>query len=649
MNYTKVRGAWKSDASAFWANAAGHVHWTSPWDDVFLTQPGNRFSWFDGARTNASYNCLDRHLEAGRGEQTAIAFESPVTGTAQTITYAALTDQVAKFACVLQSYGVGLGDIVVIYMPVIPQAIVAMLACARIGATHCVVFGGFAAKELAARLGDTRPTAIVTTSFGFEGERRIPYKKTVDEAVGLAAWEGSIIVYQREIESVTLKPDDIDWDTAMRGAHVVNPVSVPSGHPLYILHTSGTTGAPKGIVRDTGGYMTALAWSMNNIYKCLPGDVFWAASDIGWVVGHSYMVYGPLLNGCTTVLYEGKPVGTPDPASFWRVIAKHSVNVLFTAPTALRAIKKEDPDGTFLWESCVGKRRWHHDISSLRSVFLAGERCDTPTVTWAENMLGVPAIDHWWQTEAGWAIAASTLEEDACGDRRRGAAGRAMPGWDVRCIDDDGNEVPAGVSGNIVCGLPLPPGVMTGIWNAHSRYESSYFKRFAGWYDTGDAGYIDADGFIYVMGRTDDVINVAGHRFSTGAIEEVIARLSPVAECAVVGMSDPLKGQVPVVFMVLKDHVSTDRAEIELAALQTVRKHVGAVAAVRAAFVVKRLPKTRSGKILRRSLLQIVDGKAVSIPPTIDNPEALSEIEELLNSRGIKGESLFDEPHYPSA
>ncbi|MDN7177055.1 AMP-binding protein [Caballeronia sp. SEWSISQ10-4 2] len=649
MKYTEIREDWKTDAPAFWANAAKYVTWMDGWNDVLEEQPGHRFSWFDGAFTNASYNCLDRHVETGRGEQVAIAYESPVTGVAQTITYAELTDQVGKFACVLESQGVGFGDIVVIYMPVIPQAIIAMLACARIGATHCVVFGGFAAKELATRLSDTRPKAIVTASCGFESKRRIPYKETVDEAAELAAWEGPVILYQRETATVAPKPEDIDWDAAMRDAHPSSAVSVPSGHPLYILHTSGTTGAPKGIVRDTGGYMTSLIWSMNNIYRCLPGDVFWAASDIGWVVGHSYMVYGPLLNGCTTVLYEGKPVGTPDPASFWRVVAKHRVNVLFTAPTALRAIRKEDPDGKFLWEPCMDKRVWHHDVSCLRSVFLAGERCDTPTVKWAEDLLGVPAIDHWWQTESGWAIAASTVEEDAGEERRRGSAGRAMPGWDVCCIDDDGNEVPAGVSGNIVCGLPLPPGVMTTIWKAHSRYESSYFKRFPGWYDTGDAGYIDADGFIYVMGRTDDVINVAGHRFSTGAIEEVVARLSPVAECAVVGMSHPLKGQVPVVFMVLKDQANIDSAEAESRAMQAVREHVGAVTAVQAAFVVNRLPKTRSGKILRRSLLQIVDGKTISIPPTIDDPEVLSEIEQLLRARGIKGESLFDEAYLPSA
>ena len=542
----------------------------------------------------------------------------------------------------LQTQGVSFGDIVVIYMPVIPEAIIAMLACARIGATHCVVFGGFAANELATRLRDTFPKVIITASCGFEGKRRIPYKETVDKAIELAAWDGPTIVYQRETASVALKSGNIDWDAAMREARRISPVPVPSSHPLYILHTSGTTGAPKGIVRDTGGYITALVWSMNNIYRCLPGDVFWAASDIGWVVGHSYMTYGPLLNGCTTVIYEGKPVGTPDPASFWRVIDKHRVNVLFTAPTALRAIKKEDPDGRYLGESVMGKWFWHHDVNSLRSVFLAGERCDTPTVAWAEDLLGVPVIDHWWQTEAGWAIAASTVADDAVSERRRGSAGRAMPGWDVRCIDDDGNELPDGVSGNIVCALPLAPGVMTSIWNAHPRYESSYFARFPGWYDTGDAGYIDGDGFIYVMGRTDDVINVAGHRLSTGAIEEIVARLGSVAECAVVGMSHPLKGQVPVVFIVLKDHVDIDSSEVETQAVQAVREHLGAVTAIQAAFVVERLPKTRSGKILRRSLLQIVDGKVVPIPATIEDPAVLTEIERLMHARGIKGESLFD-------
>jgi propionyl-CoA synthetase len=647
MNYTEVRENWKTNPSVFWADAAKHVSWTAGWDNMLAERPGHRFAWFDGAMTNASYNCLDRHVETGRGEQIAIAFESPVTGIAQTITFATLTDQVARFAGVLQKNGVKSGDVVVIYMPVIPQAIVAMLACARLGATHCVVFGGFAAKELATRLRDTSPRAVVTASNGFEGKRRIDYTGTFHAAIRLAAWTGPTIVYRREGASITLKPAEVEWDDAMRESRPVGPVPVPSTHPLYILHTSGATGAPKGIVRDTGGYMTALLWSMNHIYRCLPGDVFWAAADIGWVLGHSFMAYGPLLNGCTTVLYEGKPVGTPDPASFWRVIEKHRVNVLFTAPTALRAIRKEDPAGKLLSEPIRGSRIWHHDISSLRSVFVAGERCDTSTTNWAEDLLSVPVLDNWWQTEAGWPIAASTVEDRVASDGRRGSAGRAMPGWDVRCVDDHGDEVQNGITGNIVCALPLPPGVMTTIWNAHARYESAYFQRFPGWYDTGDAGSIDTNGFIHVMGRTDDVINVAGHRFSTGAIEEIVARLAPVAECAVVGMSDPLKGQVPVVFVVLKDRSNVAPLDAETQVVQTVREQLGAVTALRLAFVVGRLPKTRSGKILRRSLLHIVDGKPVPIPATIEDAAVICEIERLMQQRRIKGESLFDETHYP--
>jgi propionyl-CoA synthetase len=648
MNYLEVREDWKADPLAFWANAAKGISWAKQWEEVLVTKPANRFSWFDGGLVNASYNCVDRHVEAGRAEQVAIAYESPVTGSAQNITYAALKDQVALFACVLQQQGVRLGDVVVIYMPVIPQAIIAMLACARIGATHCVVFGGFAANELATRLRDTLPKAIVTTSCGFEAKKRIPYKEAVDEAIRQAAWEGGrVIVYQRESEPAELYDGDVDWDQAMRGAHRISPVPVPSDHPLCILHTSGTTGSPKGILRDTGGYMTALLWSMNNIYRCMPGEVFWAASDIGWVVGHSYMTYAPLLNGCTTVLYEGKPVGTPDAAAFWRVIDKHRVNVLFTAPTALRAIKKADPGGNLLVEPVLGRLHWHHDLNSLRSVFLAGERCDTATVGWAENLLQVPVIDHWWQTEAGWPIAASTAAEVKEHARRLGAAGRAVPGWDIRCIDDHGCEVAAGDSGNIVCGLPLPPGAMTTIWNAHERYERSYFARFPGWYDTGDAGYVDDEGFVYVMGRTDDVINVAGHRLSTGAIEEIVSRLKCVAECAVVGMSHSLKGQVPVVFLVLKDDASVDPAQAEAEAVKVVRDHLGAVAGLQGAFVVERLPKTRSGKILRRSLLQIVDGQTVAIPATIEDPTVLAEVERLIQARGVKGQSLFESSHYP--
>nr|WP_245179744.1 AMP-binding protein [Cupriavidus sp. LEh25] len=540
----------------------------------------------------------------------------------------------------MHQQGVEAGDVVVIYMPVIPEALIAMLACARIGATHCVVFGGFAANELATRLRDTSPKAILTASCGFEAKRVIPYKETLREAIHLAAWQGPTLVYQRKQVPAMLGVDDIDWEEAEREAPPCPPLAVPSTHPLYILHTSGTTGAPKGIVRDTGGYMTALLWSMRNIYGCGPGDVFWAASDVGWVVGHSYMTYGPLLKGCTTVLYEGKPVGTPDNASFWRVIERHRVNVLFCAPTALRAIRKADPAGLALRHPSGGQWLYQYNINSLRAVFLAGERCDSPTANWAEELLGRPVLDHWWQTEAGWSITAATPAEASAGVIPPGAAGRAMPGWDVQCVDDDGQPLQAGSSGNIVCGVPLPPGAMTTIWNAHDRYVSSYFTRFDRWYDTGDAGFIDPNGYVHVMGRTDDVINVAGHRLSTGAIEEVVAKLDKVAECAVVGMAHPIKGQVPIAFVVLRDDAQCLPADAESEAIKAVRDNLGAIATMQAAFVVDKLPKTRSGKILRRTLLQMVDGIPASIPATIEDASVVSEIERVVKARGVQGESI---------
>ena len=605
--------------------------WASPWHAAFNPDQGVYGRWFTGATCNTCYNALDRHVEGGRGDQAAIIYDSPVTGTKRTISYRELLDDVATFAAVLADHGIEKGDRVIIYMPMIPEAIVAMLACARLGAIHSVVFGGFAAHELASRINDARPKLIVTASCGIEPTRVVPYVPLASAAIAQATHKpATMIVVQREQHPAELDPSrDRDYAEEMAKARAAGRsetwVAVAATDPLYILYTSGTTGQPKGIIRDNGGHMVALDWSMTNVYGVAPGEVYWAASDIGWVVGHSYIVYAPLIHGCTTVLYEGKPVGTPDAGAFWRVIAEHNVSVLFTAPTALRAIKKEDPDGKLIAR---------HDMSSLRSLFLAGERADPDSVRWAEETLAVPVIDHWWQTETGWAIAADPLGLELL-PVKRGSPTAAMPGYDVKVLDDMGHPVKPGTLGNIAIRLPLPPGALPTLWGNDERFRSNYLATFPGYYQTADAGYIDSDGYLFIMGRTDDIINVAGHRLSTGGMEEVLASHAAVAECAVIGIHDTLKGQLPVGFVVLKMGVTASPASVEKEIIDMVREQIGPVAALKTVLVVPRLPKTRSGKILRGTMRQIADGEQIRMPATIDDPVALDEITGALRSRGV--------------
>ena len=575
---------------------------------------------------NTCENALDRHVEEGRADQPALIYDSPVTDTVRTFTYRELLDRTARFAGALAARGVRKGDRVLLYMPMIPEAVVAMLACARIGAVHSVVFGGFAARELATRIDDAKPKIIVSASCGIEVSRVIPYKPLLDEAIDLAAAkpEGCVIV-QRPQEGCDLTPGrDLDWGEVNAAAAPHDCVPVAATDPLYILYTSGTTGQPKGIVRDNGGHAVALKWTMKNVYGVDPGDVYWAASDIGWVVGHSYIVYAPLFHGCTTVLYEGKPVGTPDAGAFWRVISQHGVRAMFTAPTAFRAIKRDDPDGEHIKK---------HDLSRFETLFLAGERCDPDTLHWAEDRLGVPVIDHWWQTETGWAIAANCMGLERL-PVKAGSPTKAAPGWDVRVVDDKGEEVERGKIAALVVKLPLPPGSLPTLWNNEEGYRSSYLEEFPGWYKTGDAGYVDEDGYIYVMSRTDDIINVAGHRLSTGAMEEVLASHPDIAECAVIGAADAIKGQVPVGFLVLKAGVVREHSEIVGEAVQLVRDKIGPVASFKTAAIAERLPKTRSGKILRGTMQKIADVEEYTVPATIDDPESLDEIAALLEGVG---------------
>jgi propionyl-CoA synthetase len=585
------------------------------------------YRWFTGGRLNTCYNALDRHVERGRGDQAAIIYDSAVTDSKRTITYSELLSEVANFAGVLAALGVGKGDRVIAYMPMIPEAIVAVLACARLGAVHSVVFGGFAANELATRIDDAKPKAIVSASCGIEPSRLVEYKPLLDEAIELSTHKPShCVIFQRpQVAASMIAGRDIDWHEAVAKAEPHGCVSVAATDPLYLLYTSGTTGQPKGIVRDNGGHAVALHWSMKNIYGVDPGEVYWAASDIGWVVGHSYIIYGPLLHGNTTVLFEGKPVGTPDAGAFWRVVSEHNVATMFTAPTAFRAIKQQDPDGKLIQ---------NYDLSNLRTLFLAGERCDPDTLHWAENKLGIPVIDHWWQTETGWAIAANCVGIERL-PVKAGSVGPAAPGWDVRALHSNGDEVEPGEPGAIVCKLPLPPGSLTGLWQAEDRFRSSYLETFPGYYETGDAGFIDADGYVNVMSRTDDVINVAGHRLSTGSLEEVLAGHSDVAECAVIGAADKLKGQLPVGFLVLKAGVDRDRSEIVREAVSLVREQVGPVAAFKNAIVVDRLPKTRSGKILRGTMRKIADSEEYNMPATIEDPAVLEEIQGALGTIGF--------------
>ncbi len=607
-----------AEPEEFWAEVAENVHWTTRWDRVLDDRRAPVYRWFSGGELNTCYNALDRHVEGGRAEQPALIYDSPVTGNVRSFTFRELRDEVALFAGVLAGQGVGRGDRVVIYMPMVPEAVVAMLACARLGAVHSVVFGGFAPAELAVRINDARPRVVVSASCGIEGQRVIPYKPLLDKAIEIATHKpDASIVLQREAARAELTPGfDLDWHEAAAAAKPRDCVPVAATDPLYILYTSGTTGVPKGVVRDNGGHAVALYWTMRNIYGVEPGEAFWAASDVGWVVGHSYIVYGPLLHGNTTILYEGKPVGTPDAGAFWRVIAEHDVKVLFTAPTAFRVIKKEDPEGRLMSV---------HDLSGFRYLFLAGERCDPDTLGWAESRLGVPVIDHWWQTETGWSICANCLGIEQL-PVKPGSAARPAPGWDVRALDSGGRDVEPGETGSLAVRLPLPPGTFPTLWNAEDKAAGddqlvdSYLSDVPGHYTTGDAGYVDSGGYVFVMARTDDIINVAGHRLSTGGMEEVLAAHPDVAECAVTGVVDPIKGQTPLGFLVLKDGVDRDPDDIVTEVIRDVRQEIGPIAAFKTAVVVDRLPKTRSGKILRGTMQKIADGTDYKAPATIDDP-----------------------------
>ncbi len=610
----------------FWADAAEGIDWDKKWDKVLDASNPPFYRWFKGATLNTCYNAVDRHVEAGRGEQTAIIYDSPVTDTIRKISYKELQSDVAKFAGALKSQGVTKGDTVIIYMPMIPEAAVAMLACARLGAVHSVVFGGFAASELAIRIDHAQPKILVTASGAVEGKKTIAYKPLVDKAIEQCDHQPEkCIVFQRDgITAEMQEGRDLDWLELAAASEPADCVSVAATDPLYILYTSGTTGMPKGVMRDNGGHAVAIYWSMKNIYNIEAGDVFWSASDVGWVVGHSYIIYGPLLKGATTIIYEGKPIGTPDAGAFWRVISEHKVKVLFTAPTAFRAIKKMDPTGSLLGQ---------YDMSSFEALYLAGERLDSDTYHWASKLLKVPVIDHWWQTETGWSIVGNCrgIEEM---EIKAGSPTRPVPGYDVRVLSDNGTELPAGEEGNIVIKLPLPPGTLAALWRNEERFISSYMKTFPGFYETSDGGYIDKDGYVFVMGRMDDVINIAGHRLSTGAMEEVIATHQDVAECAVIGTDDQLKGQLPLGLFVLKEGVERSAEDIQADLVRMVREEIGPIACLRVTSVVDRLPKTRSGKILRGTMRSIANGKSYNMPSTIDDPTSLDEITGTLETMG---------------
>ena len=624
--FNETYAASVDNPTQFWGSVAESIHWDRRWDSVLDDTDPPFYRWFAGGQLNTCYNALDLHIECGRGKQTALIYDSPVTNTIRSYTYSQLRDDVALLAGALVAEGIKKGDRVIIYMPMIPEAAMAMLACARIGAVHSVVFGGFASKELSTRIDDAKPRLILSASCGIEVNRIIPYKPLLDEAIDLAAHKPDrCLIMQRPQNRANLLPDrDIDWNEALSKATPAGCVSVAATDPLYILYTSGTTGIPKGVVRDNGGHAVALKWSMEHVYGIGAGEVYWAASDIGWVVGHSYIVYGPLLRGATTILYEGKPVGTPDAGAFWRVCEQHGVNVLFTAPTAFRAIKKEDPNGALIP---------NYDLSKFRTLFLAGERCDPDTLIWASEQLNVPVIDHWWQTETGWAVAANCVGLGTL-PVKPGSAGKPVPGYDVRVLGDDSRDVPPGQIGTIVISLPLPPGSLPTLWHNDEGYRNSYLSQYPGYYLTGDAGYKDEDGYVFIMSRVDDIINVAGHRLSTGGMEDVLATHPDVAESTVVGVADPIKGEIPVGFVVTKAGVDRPPSDLVAELVERVRETIGPVAAFKTATVVTRLPKTRSGKILRGTIKKIADGQEYKIPATIDDPAILDEITEALRGVG---------------
>jgi propionyl-CoA synthetase len=624
--YAEVYNAWKDDPEAFWMEQAKAIDWIKPPSKALDDSNPPFYRWFADATCNTCWNAVDRHVEGGLGDQAAIIYDSPVTDTKRTITYRELKDLVARLGGALKARGIEKGDRVIIYMPMIPETVVAMLACARIGAIHSVVFGGFAANELAVRIDDAKPKAMIAASCGIEPGRVVAYKPMLDGAIDLAEHKPDFtIMFQREQAAAELvEGRDVEWHAAQEGVEPADCVPVGGADPLYILYTSGTTGQPKGVVRPNAGHMVALNWTMSNIYDVQPGDVYWAASDVGWVVGHSYIVYAPLIYGCTTIVFEGKPVGTPDAGTFWRVISEHKVKALFTAPTAFRAIKREDSRGEF-----VDK----YDLSCLRTLFLAGERADPDTIEWAQDQLGVPVIDHWWQTETGFSIAANPVGIELL-PIKLGSPTVAMPGYDVQILDEGGNEVAAGELGAIAIKLPLPPGTLPTLWNADERFKASYLTTFPGYYETGDAGIKDEDGYISIMARTDDVINVAGHRLSTGGMEEVLAGHPDVAECAVIGVTDQLKGQLPVGFVCLNAGCTRDQSDIKSELVQRVRDQIGPVAAFKQVAVVDRLPKTRSGKILRGVMVKIADGDSYKMPATIDDPAILDEIKDGLQGLG---------------
>ena len=626
MGYREIYNSWKNDPESFWMTAADAIDWVKKPSKALFSERAPLYEWFCDSEVNTCYNAVDRHVLNGRADQKAIIYDSPMTDTKYSITFSELLEKVATLAGALNSKGISKGDRVIIYMPMVPEGIIAMLACTRIGAIHSVVFGGFASNELAVRIDDAKPKAIIAASCGLEPNRIVKYKPLIDSAIELANYKPeTVVVLQRpQCEAELINGRDHDWDLIQKNVEKAPCVPVEGSHPAYILYTSGTTGAPKGVVRPTAGHLVALNWTMKNFYNTDPGEVFWAASDIGWIVGHSYICYAPLIHGNTTVVFEGKPVGTPDAGTFWRVISDHKVSNFFTAPTAFRAIKRMDPKGEL---------KQKYDLSNLRALFLAGERADPDTVKWAENLLEIPIIDHWWQTETGYVIAGNPIGIEKL-PIKIGSPTVPMPGFDIKVLDRTGQELPAGKLGSIAIKLPLPPGTLPTLWNAPERFKSSYLNKYAGYYETGDAGIIDDDGYIYIMARTDDVINVAGHRLSTGAIEEVLANHPDVAECAVIGVSDNLKGQLPVGFLCLTAGVDREHVDIEAECVEMVRKQIGPVAAFKNAVVVDRLPKTRSGKILRGTMVKIADSKEFKLPATIDDPVILKEIKEALTTIG---------------